>query len=47
MSVIHPFDESGIVRDASGVARYQGLQPSLVAMLLRVSRAVAKIRGHC
>jgi len=33
MSAIHPFDESGIIRDASGVARYQGLQPSLVAML--------------
>ena len=33
MLVIHPFDESGIVRDPSGVARYQGLQPSLVAML--------------
>jgi long-chain acyl-CoA synthetase len=33
MSVIHPFDESGIVRDAGGVARYQGLQPSLVALL--------------
>lgn len=33
MSVIHPFDESGIVRDSNGVAHYQNLQSSLVTML--------------
>jgi acyl-CoA synthetase (AMP-forming)/AMP-acid ligase II len=33
MPAIHPFDESGIVRGSDGVAHYQGLQPSLVAML--------------
>jgi long-chain acyl-CoA synthetase len=33
MPAIRPFDESGIVRGSDGVARYQGLQPSLVAML--------------
>jgi long-chain acyl-CoA synthetase len=33
MPAIRPFDESGIVRDPEGVAHYQGLYPSLVAML--------------
>jgi acyl-CoA synthetase (AMP-forming)/AMP-acid ligase II len=33
MPAIRPFDESGIVRGSDGVAHYQGLQPSLVAML--------------
>jgi len=32
-SVIHPFDESGIVRGADGVARYQDRPRSLVEML--------------
>jgi len=32
-SVIHPFDESGIVRGADGVARYQNRPRSLVEML--------------
>ncbi len=32
-SRIHPFDESGIVRGSDGVAHYQGLATSLVAML--------------
>ncbi|HEV8182007.1 MAG TPA: AMP-binding protein, partial [Candidatus Angelobacter sp.] len=31
--VIHPFDESGIVRGADGVARYQDRPRSLVEML--------------
>jgi acyl-CoA synthetase (AMP-forming)/AMP-acid ligase II len=33
MPAIRPFDESGIVRGSDSVAHYQGLQPSLVAML--------------
>ena len=33
MPTIRPFDASGIVRGSDGIARYQGLQPSLVAML--------------
>ena len=32
-SVIHPFDESGIVRGADGVARYQNRPQSMVEML--------------
>src|SRR5579872_3139194 len=30
---IQPFDQSGIVRGADGIQRYQGLTPSLVTML--------------
>jgi acyl-CoA synthetase (AMP-forming)/AMP-acid ligase II len=33
MASLHPFDETGIIRSPDGVAHYQGLQPSLVAML--------------
>jgi acyl-CoA synthetase (AMP-forming)/AMP-acid ligase II len=33
MQVIRPFDYSGIARGADGIARYQNLEPSLVAML--------------
>lgn len=34
-AVIHPFDESGIVRGADGIARYQDRPRSLVEMLRR------------
>jgi long-chain acyl-CoA synthetase len=30
---LHPFDESGVYRGEDGVLHYEGLQPSLVAML--------------
>jgi long-chain acyl-CoA synthetase len=30
---MRPFDESGIVRGGDGIARYQGLEQSLVTML--------------
>src|SRR5262249_33697417 len=33
MTLIRPFDESGISRAVDGIARYQGLAPSIVAML--------------
>src|ERR1700694_3827481 len=33
MPAIHPFDESGIARGTDGIARYQGLPRSIVAML--------------
>ncbi len=33
MTQIHPFDESGIVRGPDGIARYQDLPTSIVAML--------------
>jgi acyl-CoA synthetase (AMP-forming)/AMP-acid ligase II len=33
MAQIQPFDQSGIVRGTDGIARYQGLAPSLVALL--------------
>jgi long-chain acyl-CoA synthetase len=33
MPVIHPYDESGIVRGADGIARYEELGTSLTAML--------------
>ena len=33
MPPIRPFDQSRIVRGSDGVARYQDLSPSLVAML--------------
>ncbi|HEV3138171.1 MAG TPA: AMP-binding protein, partial [Pirellulales bacterium] len=32
-SGLHPFDQSGIVRGADGIARYQDLPRSIVAML--------------
>ena len=32
-SIIHPFDESGIVRGADGIARYQNRPRSLLEML--------------
>jgi long-chain acyl-CoA synthetase len=50
--VIHPFDESGIVRAADGIARYQNRPRSLVEML-RISvdkapnsEAVAEVGGE-
>ena len=35
MSVIQPFDDSGITRGADGIARYLDRPPSLVEMLRR------------
>jgi hypothetical protein len=35
MSVIQPFDDSGIMRGADGIARYLDRPPSLVEMLRR------------
>ncbi len=39
MSVIQPFDDSGITRGADGIARYQDRPPSLVEMLRRTVEA--------
>jgi long-chain acyl-CoA synthetase len=49
--VIHPFDESGIVRGADGIARYQDRPRSLVEMLRRSvdkspnAEAIVEVRG--
>jgi acyl-CoA synthetase (AMP-forming)/AMP-acid ligase II len=40
MPLLRPFDETGIVRNASGAARYQKLAPSLVEMLRRTVERV-------
>ena len=39
MSVIQRFDQSGIVRGADGIARYQDRPTSLVEMLRRTVEA--------
>ena len=52
MSVIQPFDQSGIVRGDDGIARYQGRPPSLVEMLRRTveaaprSEAIVEVGGE-
>jgi long-chain acyl-CoA synthetase len=52
MAVIHPFDESGIVRGADGIARYQNRPRSLVEMLratvdkLANGEAVVEVGGE-
>jgi len=52
MTPIQPFDQSGIVRGSDGIARYQGLQSSLVAMLRQSvdkapkSEAIVEIGGE-
>jgi len=52
MAVIHPFDESGIVRGADGIARYQSRPRSLVEMLrmsvekLPNAEAVVEVGGQ-
>ena len=39
MPILQPFDQSGILRDVHGVARYQGLATSLAEMLLNAAEA--------
>src|SRR6266851_99836 len=52
MSVIHPFDDSGITRGADGIARYQDRPPSVVEMLRRTveaapqSEAIVEVGGE-
>ena len=52
MSVIQPFDDSGITRGADGIARYQDRPPSLVEMLRRTveaapqSEAIVEVGGE-
>src|SRR2546430_15991719 len=52
MSVIQPFDDSGITRSADGIARYQDRPPSLVEMLRRTveaapqSEAIVEVSGE-
>ena len=52
MSVIQPFDQSGIVRGDDGIARYQGRPSSLVEMLRRTveaaprSEAIVEVGGE-
>ncbi|HXY34831.1 MAG TPA: AMP-binding protein [Planctomycetaceae bacterium] len=49
---LHPFDESGIVRGADGIKRYQGLTTSLVKMLrasvekVPESEAIVEVSGQ-
>jgi len=52
MSVIKPFDESGIARGADGIARYLERPPSVVEMLRRSveeapqSEAIVEVGGE-
>src|SRR5882672_2627402 len=52
MSVIQPFDDSGITRGADGIARYQDRPPSVVEMLRRSveeapqSEAIVEVGGE-
>ncbi len=52
MSVIQPFDDSGITRGADGISRYQDRPPSVVEMLRRTveaapqSEAIVEVGGE-
>ena len=52
MSVIQPFDDSGITRGPDGIARYQDRPPSVVEMLRRTveaapqSEAIVEVGGE-